>query len=117
MWGRQICAPSSSPVPRATTSSTTTGAVLAPGNSIEGLRIRFVDSTPAKLEGASPLPGVVNYFHGSTPARGNIPTYERVTQHGVYPAIDVVFHSEEDQLEYDFVSRARRRSYPHCSGF
>ncbi len=82
---------------------TTTGAVLAPRNSAEGVRVRFVDSSPAKLEGASPLPGLVNYFRGSTQALENVPTYERVTQHGVYPGIDVVFHSEEDQLEYDFI--------------
>ena len=37
---------------------TTAGAVLAPRNSAEGVRIQFVDSSPAKLEGTSPLPGV-----------------------------------------------------------
>lgn len=82
---------------------TAAGAILAPRNSAEGVRFRFVDSSPAKLEGDSPLPGVVNYFHGSAPALGNIPTYARVVQHGLYPGIDAVFHGEEGQLEYDFV--------------
>jgi len=82
---------------------TTAGAVLAPRNSAEGVRIQFVDSSPAKLEGTSPLPGVVNYFRGSAPGLADIPTYARVVQHNIYAGIDAVFHGEEGQLEYDFV--------------
>jgi hypothetical protein len=36
--------------PRYTIFPTSVGAVLAPRNSPEGVRIRFVDSNPAKLE-------------------------------------------------------------------
>jgi uncharacterized protein (TIGR03437 family) len=77
---------------------TRTGAVLT-----EGVRIRFVDSNPALLEGASPLPGVVNYFRGSAQRLANIPTYERILQRGIYPGVDAVYHGEDGQLEYDFV--------------
>jgi uncharacterized protein (TIGR03437 family) len=87
---------------------TRAGAVLAPRNSAEGIRIRFVGSHAAPLEGAAPLPGVVNYFRGAAPARTKIPTYQRALQHNVYPGIDAVFHGEEGhgeegQLEYDFL--------------
>ena len=44
---------------------TPTGAVLAPRNSSEGVRIHFVNSTATKLEALAPLPGVSNYFRGS----------------------------------------------------
>jgi len=80
---------------------TRTGAVLT-----DGVRIRFVDSNPAQLGGASPLPGVVNYFRSSAQRLANIPTYERVLQRDVYPGIDAVYRGEDGQLEYDFVVTA-----------
>jgi uncharacterized protein (TIGR03437 family) len=49
------------------------------------------------------LPGVVNYFQGSRPARTNIPTYQRVRQRETYPGVDAVFHGEDGLLEYDFL--------------
>ncbi len=79
------------------------GAVLALGRSREGVGIRFVNSNPTKFDGGGPLPGLVNYFHGSGPGLANIPTYERVRQRDVYPGIDAVFHGEDGQIEYDFV--------------
>ena len=82
---------------------TATGAVLAPRNSREGVRISFVSSAPSKFEAAGPLAGVVNYFRGSTQGQANIPTYQRVVQHSLYPSIEAVFHGEEGQLEFDFV--------------
>lgn len=82
---------------------TPTGAVLAPRQSAQGVRIRFVDSNPAKLEGSNPLAGVVNYFLGSALGLANVPTYERVLERNLYPGIDAVFHGEAGQLEYDFI--------------
>lgn len=78
-------------------------AVLAARNSAEGIRIRFIDSNPAKLAGTGPLPGVTNYFNGSAQAITNIPTYKRVRQHDLYPGIDAVYHGEDGFFEYDFV--------------
>jgi uncharacterized protein (TIGR03437 family) len=77
---------------------TTTGAVLSPG-----VRIRFVDSNAAKLEGADALPGVVNYFRGTSQRLANITTFARVVQRNLYPGIDAVFHGEDGWLEYDFL--------------
>ncbi|MCC6621346.1 MAG: DUF5011 domain-containing protein [Deltaproteobacteria bacterium] len=52
-----------------------------------------------------PLPGKVNYLDGSDPTtwRTDIATWARVTAHGVYPGIDLVYNGYDDRLEYDFV--------------
>ncbi len=53
-------------------------------------------------------PGRVNYFFGKDPKRWhtNVPTYGRVRYKNVYPGIDLVYHGNAQQLEYDFeVSR------------
>ncbi|PYQ23008.1 MAG: hypothetical protein DMF79_04760, partial [Acidobacteria bacterium] len=53
--------------------------------------------------GLEELPGKVNYFRGADPARWrrNVPTYKRVAYRRIYPGIDVVFHGDQRQLEYD----------------
>ena len=56
-------------------------------------------------------PGVVNYFIGRNPANWhtNIPTYGRVRYKNVYPGIDLVYHGNRQQLEYDFELQAGAR--------
>jgi hypothetical protein len=48
---------------------------------------------------------VTNYLTGNDPSKliVGVPNYERVRYSGVYEGIDVVFHSSQEQLEYDFV--------------
>jgi Beta-propeller repeat len=64
--------------------------------------------------GASSLPrvqpeqkraGIANYFIGSDPKgwHTDIPTYARVTYHGIYPGIDLVFYGRAGQFEYDWL--------------
>ena len=55
--------------------------------------------------GEDQLPGTVNYFIGSDPARWqtNIPTYARVRYPGVYSGIDLVYYGNQQQQEFDFV--------------
>jgi hypothetical protein len=50
-------------------------------------------------------PGILNYFLGNNPKlwHTNVPTYGRVTYHNVYPGIDITFHGQGQQLEYDWV--------------
>ena len=57
------------------------------------------------LTGAAPTGGVSNCFLGKDPRkwRTRIPHYARVEYRGVYPGVDLVFHSHEGWLEYDFV--------------
>jgi len=58
-----------------------------------------------KLVGASPTGGISNYFIGKTPAswHTDIPQYAQLKATGVYKGIDLVFHGNNDALEYDFV--------------
>src|SRR5687767_2323623 len=66
-----------------------------------------VDGPPVRLsiEGRDPLPGRVNYYVDSDPARwrSDIPTFARVRYTAVYPGIDVVVYGNQRQLEYDFM--------------
>ncbi|MCM3874319.1 MAG: SBBP repeat-containing protein [Pyrinomonadaceae bacterium] len=59
----------------------------------------------ARINGVDKLPGKLNYFIGKNPDkwRKNIPTYARVRYRQVYPGIDLIYHGNQGQLEYDFV--------------
>jgi len=54
--------------------------------------------------GESRLPAVANYFLGKDPTqwRRNVPTYSRVRYAGVYDGIDLLYHGDHGELEYDF---------------
>jgi uncharacterized protein (TIGR03437 family) len=56
-------------------------------------------------EGEDPLPGVTNYLRGRDPGgwRTGIRSFARVRYRQVYPGVDLVFHAESGELEYDFV--------------
>ncbi len=47
----------------------------------------------------------INYFIGNDPARWhtNVPTFGKVQYDNVYPGIDLVYYSNQGQLEYDFI--------------
>ena len=59
----------------------------------------------ADIAGVEEMPGKSNYFIGNDPKqwRTNVPNYGRVRYGGVYPGIDLVYHGNQRQLEYDFV--------------
>lgn len=59
----------------------------------------------ARLRPSRRLPGIVNEFLGSDPARWrtNIPTYARLSSASVYPGIGLVYHGRQGRLEYDFL--------------
>ena len=70
------------------------------------LRMRLLGASQApKTVGEAPLEGKVNYLGGDDPAdwHTDIPTFARVRQAEVYPGIDLVYHGNGSQLEYDFV--------------
>lgn len=77
--------------------SSTPGAVL---------RMTFAGTSPQpSLAALEPLPGRINYFIGSNPRmwRTDIPTNARVKYAELYPGIDLVYHGDQGQLEYDVV--------------
>src|ERR1022692_1906183 len=55
-----------------------------------------------------PLSGKSNYIIGNSPSlwKRDVPQYARVRYHDVYPGIDVEYHREHGNLEYDFVLAA-----------
>ena len=59
-------------------------------------------TSPAGLDR---LPGISNYFTGSNPQNWHtdIPTYSRIRYANAYPGIDLVYHGNQGQLEFDFV--------------
>ena len=70
------------------------------------LRMQLVGADPgARPDVDLPLPGKANYLVGDDPGRWQtgVPTYGRVTFEAVYPGVDVSYHGNQGQLEYDFV--------------
>jgi hypothetical protein len=70
------------------------------------VEMRLVGANPdAQIAGIDELPGRSNYFIGndSNKWRTNVPTYAKVAYKDVYPGVDLVYHGDQRQLEYDFV--------------
>ena len=70
------------------------------------IRMQLVgaNSAPA-MTGLEPLPGKVNYLIGNDPSKWQtqVPLYSQARTEQVYPGVDLLFHGDERQLEYDFV--------------
>jgi hypothetical protein len=89
---------------------TSTAAVAVLRNGTSGgssmLRMELVGGNPkAEVEGQEALPGKSNYFIGNDPTQWHteIPTYGRVKYGNVWPGIDLAYHGNQRQLEYDFI--------------
>lgn len=67
------------------------------------MRLSGANQIPA-LTAQDELPGKSNYFIGSNPAkwRTGVANFGGVAVKGVYPGIDLVYHGNQGQLEYDF---------------
>ena len=70
------------------------------------IRMQLVgaNSAPA-MTGVEALPGKVNYLIGNDPSKWQteVPLYSQARSEQVYPGVDLLFHGDERQLEYDFV--------------
>ena len=51
------------------------------------------------------LPGHTNYFVGSDPSKWQqgVKQFAAVSYHDVYPGVDMAFHGQQRQLEFDFI--------------
>lgn len=70
------------------------------------LRIKLVGANPAPaVRGLEELPGKANYLIGKDPTKWhtNVPTFAKVRYQEIYPAIDLVYHGDQRQVEYDFI--------------
>ena len=81
-------------------------AVLAPdGRPDAAFRLRLAGASAApEISGLDRLPGESHYLIGNDPRawRTHVPAYARVRYREVYPGIDLVFHGDQDVLEFDF---------------
>jgi hypothetical protein len=70
------------------------------------LRLKLIHSNPnPRVVCTEELPGFANWFVGKDPEKwlSHIPTYGRITFLEVYPGIDLVYHGNRHQLEFDFI--------------
>ena len=76
------------------------------GHEAPTIRLRLVGGSPTpRMAAEDELPGKVNYFVGANPDgwRRHVPTYRRIVYRGAYPDIDLVFHGDQRDAEFDFV--------------
>jgi hypothetical protein len=83
----------------------------------EGKQVRMSLGNARKarsIEGLESSAHTSNYFVGNSQAtwKRAIPNFARVRYNGVYPGVDLVYHSLENQLEYDFVVAPVRSKAP-----
>jgi len=70
------------------------------------LTMRLIDAQPAHASTGEDLqPGTVNYFTGTDSAHWHegVRMYGQVRLDEVYPGVNLLYHGERGQLEYDFV--------------
>ncbi|MFZ3217102.1 MAG: choice-of-anchor L domain-containing protein [Candidatus Acidiferrales bacterium] len=70
------------------------------------VRMDLLGANPApKMTGAEELPGKVNYLIGNNPSAWHtgVALYGQVKSEQVYPGVDLLFHGDQRQLEYDFI--------------
>jgi hypothetical protein len=58
-----------------------------------------------QVAAGSELPGRTNYFIGSDPSKWQqgVKQYANVSYRDVYPGVDMAFHGQQRQLEFDFI--------------
>jgi hypothetical protein len=76
------------------------------GQNEDVLRIKLQNANPSpRVLGEDRLQRVSNYYMGNDRSKWltGVPNYGRVRYQEVYSGIDMVYHSDQRQLEYDFV--------------
>lgn len=91
-------------------SLTATQALVALQRSATGspdvLALHVVGANPdVRAAPQDALPGVSNYLSGSDPSgwHTGVATYAGIRYAGVYPGVDLLYHGDQQQLEYDFI--------------
>ncbi len=69
------------------------------------LRMAFESTSMGKAVGVDRLPQTSNYFVGNDPSRWRtgVPSFRTVRYPEIYPGVDLVYHGERRQLEFDLV--------------
>ncbi len=74
--------------------------------SIASLRLQLLNANPAaQVEGHDLLSSRTNYFIGDDPHNwhADVKEFARVSYSNVYPGVDLVYHGQQKQLEFDFI--------------
>ena len=76
-----------------------------PGEPDTVLRMKVAGGRTVTPRAEQRLVTISNYFIGNDPSkwRTDVPNFGRVVYPGVLPGVDLVYHGEEGQLEYDFI--------------
>ncbi len=99
-------------IPAASKPSPAKDGIAAPkaiDTKVSVLRVDLAGSKPpTRIEGEDLQDSVSNYFVGKdrTKWRSAVPNYGQVKYEGVYPGIDLAYHGNPNQLEYDFTVAA-----------
>ncbi len=75
-------------------------------SSVAMLRMHVVGGkSGAEIVGSDRLSSKANYIIGNDPSKWHrgVPHYARVSYHDIYPGIDLTYHGQQNQLEFDFV--------------
>ena len=82
------------------------GSITSDIPSASVLRLKPLGSKPAapEVSGLDELPGRSNYFIGGDPRkwRTDVPHFARVLYRNVFPGVNLVYHGNQRQLEFDF---------------
>lgn len=95
-------------------------AQRAEKNTTAAIRMRLVGgSSHAQIAAGREMPGITNYFIGGDPSKwhAGVKHYSGVTYRDVYQGVNLAFHGEQRQLEFDFVVAAGASPAPIHLGF
>jgi len=73
----------------------------------------------AQIAAGDELPGVSNYYIGGDRSKwqAGVRQYATVAYRDVYPGVNMAFHGEQQQLEFDFIVAAGANAAPISLGF
>ena len=84
------------------------------------IHMQFVGANSnAQVAAGSELPGVINYYIGNDPAKWHegVKQYSAVTYRQVYPGVNLAYHGQQRQLEFDFIVGPGADAAPIALGF
>ena len=94
--------------------------LAAKRNRHSAIQMHLVGANPeSQIIAGSKLPGVNNYYFASDPQKPQIGVkqFKEVSYRDVYPGVNMAFHGEQRELEFDFVVAAGADPKPISLGF
>ena len=78
----------------------------SPRGAVAAVHMHMLGANPGtQLAAAAPQSAKMNYFVGNDPSRwySDVPLYGQVSYRNLYPGIDLAFHGNHKQLEFDYL--------------